>query len=51
MRNNEDCASQVKVFAKKKLDIKKYNFLIRGQRSAKEGLQKPHEKGIATFLK
>ena len=50
MQNNEDCASPVKVFAKKKLDIKKYN-LICGQRSAKEGLQKPHEEGIATFLK
>ena len=31
--------------------IKAYNCLICGQRSGKEGLQKPQEKGIATFIK
>ena len=51
MQNNEDCASLVKVFTKKKLDIKAYNCLICVQRSGKEGLRKLQEKEIATFIK
>ena len=51
MQNNEDFASPAKVFTKKKLDIKRYICLICGQRSGKEGLQKPQEKGIAMFIK
>ena len=51
MQNNEDCASPVKVSTKKKVDIKAYNFLICGERGGKEGLRKPQEKGIATFIK
>ena len=51
MQNNEDWASPAEVFTKKKLDIKGYICLICGQRSEKEGLQKPQEKGIALFKK
>ena len=51
MQNNEDCASLVKVFTKKKLDIKAYNCLICVQRTGKEGLRKLQEKEIATFIK
>ena len=40
MQNNEDCASPVKVFTKKKLDTKAYNCLIYGQTGRKKGLQK-----------
>ena len=51
LQNNEDCASSVKVFTKKQLDIKAYNCLICGQRSGKEGLRKLQEKGITTSIK
>ena len=37
MQNNEDCIMPVKVFTKKKLDIKGYNCLICGQRRRKKG--------------
>ena len=51
LQNNGDCASPVKVFTKKKFDIKAYNCLICGQRSGKEGLRELQENGIATFIK
>ena len=51
MQNNEDCASPVKVFNKKKLDIKAHNCLICGQRGGSEGLRKSQEKEIETFIK
>ena len=51
MQNNEDCASPAEVFTKKRLDIKGYICLICGQRSGKEGLQKPQEKGIPIYNK
>ena len=41
MQNNEDSASPVKVFTKKKLSIKTYNGLICGQRGGKGGPRKP----------
>ena len=50
MQNNEDSASPVKVFTKKKLDIKAHNCLICRKRGRKEGLRKPQEKGIVTFI-
>ena len=51
MQNNEDCAGPVKAFTRKNVDIKAYNCLICGQKGGKEGLRKPQEKGIATFIK
>ena len=50
MQNNEDCASPVEVFTKKKIAIKAYSCLFCGQKGWKEELRKPQEKGIATFL-
>ena len=51
MEINKNCARPVKVFCKKKLDMKAYSGLIFGKRGGKEGLPKPQEKGIATFIK
>ena len=51
MQNNTDCAGPVKFFTKKRVDIKAYNCSICGQGGGKEGLRRPQEKGIATFIK
>ena len=51
MQNNTDGAGPVKFFTKKRVDIKAYNCSICGQRGGKEGLRRPQEKGIATFIK